>query len=104
MYEIRSNVVKTAAVEVVVYMPFDSDMDRDSSLYISCKLDDSEIFHEVLDIIMAMEWMTKNVLNNESYYDKNELDNVRDESLFLYISKIHGFEFVQNRFASINAS
>lgn len=55
MYEIRSNVVKTAVVEVVVYMSFDSDMDRDSSLYISCKRDDSEIFHEVLDIIMAME-------------------------------------------------
>lgn len=27
---------------------------------------------------MAMEWMPQNVLNNESYYDKNELDNVRD--------------------------
>mgnify|MGYP000762765773 FL=1 len=58
--------VKTAVVEVVVYMPFDSDMDRDSSLYISCKRDDSEIFHEVLDIIMAMEWMPQNVLINES--------------------------------------
>ena len=27
---------------------------------------------------MAMEWMPQNVLNNESQYDKNELDNVRE--------------------------
>lgn len=42
---IRSNAVKTAAVEIVADMILDSDMDGDSSLYVSCRRDGSEILH-----------------------------------------------------------
>lgn len=42
---IRSNAVKTAAVEIVADMILDSDMDGDSSLYVSYRRDGSEILH-----------------------------------------------------------
>lgn len=42
---IRSNAVKTAAVEIVADMILDSDMDGDSSLYVSYRRDGSEILY-----------------------------------------------------------
>ena len=49
LFRLRSNAVKTAVVEVVADMTFDSDMDGDSSLYISCRRDGTEIFRTVLE-------------------------------------------------------
>ena len=83
LFSIRSNAVKTAVVEVVADMTFDSDMDGDSSLYISCRRDGTEIFRTVLEYHngsgMEDTFEGKIVLNSESYYDTEELDEFKDE-------------------------
>ena len=83
LFSIRSNAVKTAVLEVVADMTFDSDMDGDSSLYISCRRDGTEIFRTVLEYHngsgMEDTFEGKIVLNSESYYDKEELDEFKDE-------------------------
>lgn len=83
LFSIRSNAVKTAVLEVVVDMTFNSDMDGDSSLYISCRQDDTEIFHAVLGYHNGSGtedcFEGKIVLNSESYYNIEELDEFKDE-------------------------
>ena len=83
LFSIRSNAVKTAVVEVVANMTFDSDMDGDSLLYISCRRDGTEIFRTVLEYHngsgMEDTFEGKIVLNSESYYDTEELDEFKDE-------------------------
>ncbi len=83
LFSIRSNAVKTAVVEVVADMTFDSDMDGDSSLYISCRRDGTEIFRTVLEYHngsgMEDTFEGKIVLNSESYYDTEDLDEFKDE-------------------------
>ncbi len=83
IFSIRSNAVKTAVVEVVADMTFDSDMDADSSLYISCRQEESEIFHAVLEYHngsgMEDSFEGKIVLNSESSYDTEALDEFKDE-------------------------
>ena len=83
LFSIRSNAVKTAVVEVVADMTFDSDMDGDSSLYISCRRDGTEIFRTVLEYHngsgMEDTFEGKIVLNSESYYNTDELDEFKDE-------------------------
>ena len=83
LFSIRSNAVKTAAVEVVANMTVDSDMDGDSSLYIFCRQNDTEIFHVLLEYHngSGMEdcFEGKIVLNSESYYNTEELDAFKDE-------------------------
>ena len=56
LFSIRSNAIKTAVVEVVANMMVDSDMDGESSLYISCRQNDTEIFHAVLEYHNGSGW------------------------------------------------
>ena len=83
LFSIRSNAVKTAVVEVVVDMTFDDEMDGDSSLDISFRQDDTEIFRAVLEYHngsgMEDSFEGKIVLNSESYYDTEKLDEFKDE-------------------------
>ena len=105
LFSIRSNAVKTAVVEVVTDMTFDSDMDRDSSLYISCRRDGTEIFRTVLEYHngsgMEDTFEGKIVLNSESYYNTDELDEFKDElkgyieeNLNPLISKKESLEYI----------
>ena len=83
LFSIRSNAIKTAVVEVVANMMVDSDMDGESSLYISCRQNDTEIFHAVLEYHngSGMEdcFDGKIVLSSETYYNTEELDVFKDE-------------------------
>lgn len=105
LFSIRSNAVKTAVVEVVTDMTFDSDMDGDSSLYISCRRDGTEIFRTVLEYHngsgMEDTFEGKIVLNSESYYNTDELDEFKDElkgyieeNLNPLISKKESLEYI----------
>lgn len=83
LFSIKSNAFKTAMLEVVADMTFDSDMDGDSSMYISCKQDGSEIFRAVLEYHNGCgaedNFEGKIVLSSESYYYTDELDKFKDE-------------------------
>lgn len=83
LFTIRSNAVQTAVAEVVVYMSFDSAMDGESSLYISCREEDIEVLSATLEYYngsgMEDNFEGKIVLNSESYYNTEELDRFKDE-------------------------
>lgn len=83
LFLIKSNAIKTEMLEVVVDMTFDEDMDGDSSLYISCVQNENEICRAVLEYHNGCGsedlFEGKIVLNSESYYDTEELDEFKDE-------------------------
>lgn len=104
LFSIRSNAVKTAVVEVVADMTFDSDMDGDSYIYIYCKRDGYEIVRAVLEYHngSGMEdcFEGEIVLNSESYYNTEELDEFKnalreyiEENLNPMIAKKEALEY-----------
>ena len=85
-------------------MTFDEDMDGDSSLYISCVQNESEICRAVLEYHNGCGsedlFEGKIVLNSESYYNTEKLDEFKDElkeyieeSLNPLISKKESLEY-----------
>lgn len=104
LFSIKSNAFKTAMLEITADMAFDSDMDGDSSMRISCKRDDSELFEVVLEYHNGCgvedSFEGKIVLSSESYYNTDELDEFKDalkeyieESLNPLISQKEALEY-----------
>lgn len=83
LFSIKSNACEKAVLDVVADMSFDDEMDGDSSLYLSCEQDGMELFRAVLQYHNGSgaedNFEGKIVLNSESDYDTEELDDFKEE-------------------------
>lgn len=83
LFSVKSNTCENAVLDIVSEMSFDDEMDGDSMLYISCVQEGEELFSTVLQYHngsgMEDYFEGKIVLNSESDYDTEELDNFKEE-------------------------
>lgn len=83
LFSIKSNACEKAVLDVVADMSFDDEMNGDSSLYLSCEQDGVELFRAILQYHNGCgtedNFEGKIVLDSESDYDTEELDDFKEE-------------------------
>lgn len=83
LFSIKSNACEKAVLDVVADMSFDDEMNGDSSLHLSCEQDGVELFGAVLQYHNGCgtedNFEGKIVLDSESDYDTEELDDFKEE-------------------------